>query len=110
MIRQTFLTAALLCATPFAQANIGVREVAKGFDRPVWAGVPIGVEGKLWVMEQAGRVWIVDTKTGKREEKPFLDIHGEVLRKGQTGKVQAYGAYFFLGAAVLAAILIVIAS
>ncbi len=82
MIRQTFLTAALLCATPFAQANIGVREVAKGFDRPVWAGVPIGVEGKLWVMEQAGRVWIVDTKTGKREEKPFLDIHGEVLRKG----------------------------
>ncbi|CAN5912561.1 NADH-quinone oxidoreductase subunit L [soil metagenome] len=35
---------------------------------------------------------------------------GEVLRKGQTGKVQAYGAYLFLGAAVLAAIFVVIAS
>ena len=35
---------------------------------------------------------------------------GEVLRKTQTGKVQAYGAYLFLGAAVLAAILVVIAS
>ena len=35
---------------------------------------------------------------------------GEVLRKAQTGKVQAYGAYLFLGAAVLAAIFVVIAS
>ncbi len=35
---------------------------------------------------------------------------GEVLRKGQTGKVQAYGAYLFLGAAVLAAVFVVIAS
>ena len=35
---------------------------------------------------------------------------GEVLRKTQTGKVQAYGAYLFLGAAVLAAIFVVIAS
>jgi hypothetical protein len=35
---------------------------------------------------------------------------GEVLRRAQTGKVQAYGAYLFLGAAVLAAIFVVIAS
>ncbi|HEX2575998.1 MAG TPA: proton-conducting transporter membrane subunit, partial [Aquihabitans sp.] len=35
---------------------------------------------------------------------------GEVLRRTQTGKVQAYGAYLFLGAAVLAAIFVVIAS
>ncbi|QXC60191.1 NADH-quinone oxidoreductase subunit L [Aquihabitans sp. G128] len=35
---------------------------------------------------------------------------GEVLRKTQTGKVQAYGAYLFLGAAVLAALLVVLAS
>ena len=34
---------------------------------------------------------------------------GEVLRKGQTGKVQAYGAYLFLGATVLAAIFVLIA-
>jgi NADH-quinone oxidoreductase subunit L len=35
---------------------------------------------------------------------------GEVLRKGQTGKVQAYGSYLFIGAAVLAAVIVVIAS
>ena len=41
-------------------AEIGTKLVAKGFKRPVWAGVPEGTEGKLWVMEQEGRVWIVD--------------------------------------------------
>ncbi|MES2476763.1 MAG: PQQ-dependent sugar dehydrogenase [Verrucomicrobiota bacterium] len=82
MIRQTTLAAALLCSTPFAHADIGVREVAKGFDRPVWAGVPQGVDGKLWVMEQAGRVWIVDAKTGEREKEPFLDINDRVSRRG----------------------------
>ena len=35
---------------------------------------------------------------------------GEVLRKTQTGKVQAYGSYLFIGAALLAAIIVVIAS
>ncbi len=79
---RTSLAAAILCTTPFAQADIGVREVANGFERPVWAGVPNGVDGKIWVMEQAGRVWIVDAKTGEREKEPFLDIHKEVLRKG----------------------------
>ena len=35
------------------------------------------------------------------------DVSGEVLRKAQTGKVQAYGAYLFLGATVLAAIFVI---
>jgi NADH-quinone oxidoreductase subunit L len=35
---------------------------------------------------------------------------GEVLRKSQTGKVQAYGAYLFLGATILAAVFVLIAS
>jgi len=32
---------------------------------------------------------------------------GQILRKGQTGKVQAYGAYLFLGATVLAAVFVI---
>ncbi len=82
MIRQTALTTLLLCSTPFTHAEIGVREVAKGFERPVWAGVPNGIDGKIWVMEQAGRVWIVDAKTGERAKDPFLDIHDRVTREG----------------------------
>jgi glucose/arabinose dehydrogenase len=82
MVFRTSLAAALLCSSPFAHADIGVREVAKGFERPVWAGVPHDINGKLWVMEQAGRVWIVDAKTGEREKEPFLDIHDRVTREG----------------------------
>lgn len=63
-------------------AEIATKPVAKGFERPVWAGVPEGVEGKLWVMEQAGRIWIVDLKSGTRSKQPFLDINSLVSRKG----------------------------
>lgn len=65
-----------------SHAEIGVELVAKGFERPLWAGAPQGATGGLWVMEQAGRVWIVDEKTGERAAEPFLDIRGEVSRKG----------------------------
>jgi glucose/arabinose dehydrogenase len=68
-------------AVPCAAA-IGVRQVAAGFERPVWAGMPATSDGKLWVMEQAGRVWIVDLASGERSKEPFLDIRGEVSRKG----------------------------
>lgn len=79
---KSLLFSALALSVSPAMAEVGTKLVAKGFERPVWAGVPEGVEGKLWVMEQAGRVWIVDLKTGSWEGKPFLDIHEDVSRKG----------------------------
>jgi glucose/arabinose dehydrogenase len=66
---------------PFAHGRLATEKVAEGFERPVWAGMPKGSEGKLWVMEQAGIVWIVDLETGKRAEQPFLDIRGDVSRE-----------------------------
>jgi glucose/arabinose dehydrogenase len=71
-----------LAATATVHAGIGVQQVASGFERPVWVGQPAGIDGKLWVIEQAGRVWIVDAKTGQRSDKPFLDIVFDVSRKG----------------------------
>jgi glucose/arabinose dehydrogenase len=73
----------LLVATAFhADAKLAVEKLASGFDRPVWAGMPAGSQGKLWIMEQAGKVWIVDLATGKRSDEPFLDIVKDVSRKG----------------------------
>ena len=63
-------------------AAIGVKRVAGDFERPVWVGMPTGSEGKLWVMEQAGRVWLVDLATGERAKEPFLDIRSDVSRRG----------------------------
>jgi len=80
--RALLATSALLSTLAVSQAKIGVELVAKGFERPVWAGVPKGVKGKLWIMEQGGKVYIVDEKTGERETTPFLDVSADVTRKG----------------------------
>lgn len=73
-----------LLVIPFiatAQAQIATELLAKGFERPVWVGAPASAKGKLWVMEQAGTVWIVDLENGERSEKPFLEITDRVTRK-----------------------------
>lgn len=81
MIRTTAISLVFAASAISSHAGIGVEKVAAGFERPVWAGMPAGSSGKLWVMEQAGKVWIVDLATGQRSEKPFLDIVSDVSRK-----------------------------
>ena len=56
--------------------------VGNGFKQPVWVGAPGCCKGKLWVMEQAGTVWIVDLKTGEQLAEPFLKISDRVSRGG----------------------------
>ncbi len=82
MTVRTRILLAFVTSTISLPGAIGVEEVAKGFERPVWAGVPPGTDGKLWIMEQAGQVWIIDEESGGRAEKPFLDIRSEVSRRG----------------------------
>ncbi len=77
----------LICLLPLfapclSHAAIGTELVYKGLERPVWAGAPASAEGKLWVMEQAGTVWIIDLETGKRSDQPFLKINERVDRSG----------------------------
>ena len=81
-MRTALLSAALLSVTATAHAKPGVEVVAKGFERPVWVGAPTSDKDHLWVMEQAGKVWIVDLKTGEKQEQPFLDIVPQVRRNG----------------------------
>ncbi len=66
---------------PLISAGIKSELLIKGLERPVWAGAPASAKGKLWVMEQAGTVWIIDLKTGERSKKPFLNITDSVTRK-----------------------------
>jgi len=74
------LTAAL---TTSAWAGITTEKVtADKFERPLWVGQPAGIDDKLWVIEQAGKVWIVDAKTGQRSAQPFIDLSSFVTRKG----------------------------
>jgi len=69
-------------AAASAYAELASQLIAKGFERPVWVGSPDSAEDKIWILEQAGTVWIVDLESGERSDVPFLDITEQVTRKG----------------------------
>lgn len=73
---------ALLATTVVASASVRLETVAAGYERPVWAGMPVHSQGKLWIMEQAGRIWIHDLGSGATLDTPFLDIVPDVTRQG----------------------------
>lgn len=81
-IMRRILLASLLATLSPAHAKPGTEVVANGFDRPVWVGAPPQVKDRLWVIEQAGKIHIIDAKTGARQAAPFLDIVSQVSRKG----------------------------
>lgn len=78
-MRYPLLALAALIVT--AHARPGVETVATGFERPLWVGAPSHVKDRLWVIEQAGRIWIIDAKSGERRAEPFLDISEHVSRR-----------------------------
>ena len=86
-----------------------IAKTANWFNQNVLDGVVNGVAAGVrqtgqWVYKHIDQ-GVVDTLvngTGAGAE-----ASGEVLRKAQTGKVQAYGAYLFIGAAVLVAIFVI---
>ena len=75
------ILAGLLISGPL-QAAPALERVATDFERPVWVGAPASDTAHLWVVEQAGTIWVIDRKTGKREEEPFLAINEQVSRQG----------------------------
>lgn len=50
--------------------------VASGFQRPL--GMDIAEDGRLFVYEQGGKVWIVDTSGQRNPSQPLIDISEEV--------------------------------
>ena len=57
---------------------------AQGLDSPVFATGTADGSGRLFVVEQTGRIAIVDTD-GSVESKPFLDIHDRIVSGGEQG-------------------------
>lgn len=52
--------------------RLALKRIATGFDSPTHLSAPAGEDGRLYVVEQAGRIWLIER--GKRRAKPFLDI------------------------------------
>ncbi len=79
----------LLCLQIPASAQfdfsiVEARRVASGFASPVGIVSARDGSGRLFIVEQAGRIWILD-RTHNRLPTPFLDIRGRVQSGGEQG-------------------------
>jgi glucose/arabinose dehydrogenase len=64
-------------------AALRLVEVASGLELPVHVAQPPGEPGRLYVVEQAGRIRVVES--GSVRARPFLDITGAVGSGGERG-------------------------
>jgi glucose/arabinose dehydrogenase len=71
--------------TPVKGTNVGVAQVANGFENPVLATAPVG-DPRLFVVEQPGAIRIIENPLGDAQVRgtPFLDLR-------ETGRIDAGG-------------------
>lgn len=69
--------------TGSSSEGIRLVAVARGLERPVHVDAAPGEPNRLYVVEQAGRIRIVEG--GRVEARPFLDVTSEVVSGGEQG-------------------------
>jgi glucose/arabinose dehydrogenase len=63
---------------PLDSVTIGLESVAQGLTSPVGMAVPDDGTGRLFLLDQVGRILIVDSQDNLRPQ-PFLDISGRLV-------------------------------
>ncbi len=74
-----------LSAPVGAQETTSTFRLGRGFRSPVFATSPPGDNSRMFVVEQAGRIRIMDLATGEIESEPFLNVPGIDTRLGERG-------------------------
>ena len=74
---------ATAAASAGKRARLAIKRVATGFVAPTHVAAPRGEKGRLYVVEQSGRIWLIER--GKRRARPFLDIRERVGREPEQG-------------------------
>ncbi len=77
------LSISLFCGInySFSQPVIDLETFATGFIRPVDIQSPGGNDSRLFIVEQDGKIWILDS-IGNKNTYPFLDISSQVNSTG----------------------------
>lgn len=65
--------------------DVRVRRVASGFAQPLYLAPVPGNSGRVFVLEQGGRIRILDPSTGTIAATPFLDVSGTISSGGERG-------------------------
>ncbi|HZX76639.1 PQQ-dependent sugar dehydrogenase [Lysobacter sp.] len=71
--------------TDVTGAPLRVRRVATGMDFPLFLAPVPDTTGRVFVVERAGRIRILNPATGAIAATPFLDIVGQVSTDGERG-------------------------
>ena len=66
-----------------ASPSLRLVQVARGFDTPVFVTQAPGEPGRLYVVEQSGRIRVVER--GRIRATPFLDVRGLIVAGGEQG-------------------------
>ena len=72
--------AGAVTTTPAGAAGVRLTPVGGMFDRPVHLAAPPDDGHRVFVVEQAGKIWVV--RDGERLPAPFLDLTPQVSRVG----------------------------
>ena len=73
---------ALCFSIVISSAKTHLEKIGGDYKRPVWVTSPDHSAQHLFIVEQAGRVFVVNQETGEQLPEPFLDIREQVTRKG----------------------------
>jgi glucose/arabinose dehydrogenase len=81
---QASLTLAIT-VTDLTTGTFRVRRVASGFAQPLYLAPVPGSSGRVFVVEQGGRIRILNPATGAITATPFLDVSGSISSGGERG-------------------------
>ena len=65
-----------------AQGAIDAQLIATGFDNPLGLATPPGDTARLFVVEQTGKIKIINLTSRTVNPTPFLDVSGEIIADG----------------------------
>ncbi len=63
--------------------KIGIEQVAGGFESPVQATSAPGDSTRIYVVEQTGRIMVVEN--GRTRDEPFVDVSDRIVAGGEQG-------------------------
>jgi glucose/arabinose dehydrogenase len=97
--RLLFLCALIVCASS-AGAQIGTVRFAQSLQSPTYLAAPPGDGGRVFVVERAGDIEILDIATGVPRAMPFLSVPGVNFNEGFLGlafhPAYATNGYFYV--------------
>src|SRR3712207_4772315 len=66
-------------------STILASRVAVGLTRPLFATAPPGYADRLFIVEQGGRIKVLDISSGTVLATPYLDVSGQISASGEQG-------------------------